>query len=303
MATNNCSACSDLREVAPELFVNGLTEDMITSLQNNTGLVTSNDNDDCDDLNNMDDCLIGNMASEIDSYEVCDWKTYMKRFVPNVWTVIKGIIAALCGLWTKVDDVSDTQADMCKLLDQIANPTLLPYGILPLATTTTAQARRCGTATDKVVKMPDDGTLNEYTKSGQNIGIGYASMTITGCSSGKQEMLEWIAPNHYYYKLASGAESGDILWKITKTEAQSTIGISDYLWNLFVQSSWTWHESALSPSRQVAWIKMTVGENGLADNELGIIFMGCSAPNSAISADQQFSSFNNASAKLYKHTL
>lgn len=301
MSTLNCSACSEIREVAPEIVVNGLTEDMVTSLQNNTGLNPSDENTDCDDLNNMADCFVGNMAAEVDAYEVCDWKTFMKNFIPNVWTTFKGIIASICGLWTKVDAMEDTQADMCALIDQIANPAVLAYGILPLADTSSAIARRCGTATNKVVQMPDDGTLNVYTKAGQNIGIAYASMTMTGCSSGRKEMLEWIAPSHYYYKLASGAVSGDILWKISKTDAQDIIGISDYLWNVFVQSSWTWHESALSPSRQIAWLKLTVGENGLGDDELGVIFMGCTAPNDAISSDQQFSALNNSSAKLYRH--
>lgn len=304
MAIQNCSACSDIRETAPELFVNGLTDDMITSLQNNTGLSTTNDNDDCDDLNNMTDCLIGNMEPEIDSYEVCDWKEYMRNFVPNVWTVLKGIVAAICGLWTRLTTVEEIQSDMCALLDQVSNPALNAYGILPLATSASAIARRCGTATSNVIMMPDDSTLNPYTKAGQNIGISYASMTIVSCSDPTaQEMLEWIAPSHYYYKLASGIESGAILWKISKTDAQSVIGISDYLWNVFVQSSWTWHESALTPSRQIAWMKLTVGENGLGDDELGIVFMGCSAPNNAISADQQIGSFNNASAKLYRHSI
>lgn len=303
MANINCEACSSLRETAPELAVYGLTDDMVTSLQNNTGLNPSDSNDDCDDLNNMNDCLVGNLEGELPAYEVCDWKDFMKKFIPNLWTTLKGIIAAICGLWANVSSLTDRQSDMCKLLDQVASPSLLPYGILPLAVTDTAKARRCGTATSHVVKRPDDGTLNPYTKDGQNIGIAYASMTITGCTSGKREMLEWIAPSHYYYKLVSGVQSGDILWKISKSEAQSVIGISDYLWDVFVKSSWTWHESALTPSKQLAWMKITVGENGLASDELGVIFMGCTAPNNAISADNEIASFNNASAKLYRHTI
>lgn len=303
MATNtNCSACSDLRETAPELAVYGFTDTMETSMQNNTGLNPSSGNDDCTDLNNMNDCLIGTLEEELPAYDVCDWKTFMSKFLPNLWTTLKGIISAICGLWTNIADINDRTTDMCKLLDQIANPVLLPYGILPLATSTTAIARRCGTATSHVSKMPDDGTLNPYTKDGQNIGIAYASMTVTGCTSGKQEMLEWIAPSHYLYKLTSGSASGDILWKISKSDAQSVIGISDYLWDIFVKSSWTWHESALN-NRQIAWMKITVGEHGLGTDELGVIFMGCTAPNNAISSDTEIASFNNSSAKMYRHTI
>lgn len=103
MANNNCSACEDLRQDAPSLIVNGIDDTMVTSLMNNTGLNPSSGNKDCEDLNNMNDCLVGNMESEVELYEVCDWKTFMKSFIPNVWTTLKGIISAVCGLWTKVE--------------------------------------------------------------------------------------------------------------------------------------------------------------------------------------------------------
>lgn len=103
MANKNCSACDDLRQDAPNFMLNGLGDTECTSLQNNTGLNPSSGNDDCTDLHNMNDCLVGNMDAEIDAYEVCDWKTYMHKFVPNVWTTLKGIICAICGLWKRVE--------------------------------------------------------------------------------------------------------------------------------------------------------------------------------------------------------
>ena len=102
MANNNCSACDDLRQSAPSFVINGIGETECASLQNNTGLNPSSGNDDCTDLNNLNDCLVGNMASEIDSYGVCDWKKFMKAFVPNVWTTLKGIICSLCGIWSRM---------------------------------------------------------------------------------------------------------------------------------------------------------------------------------------------------------
>lgn len=103
MANVSCSACEDLRQTDPNLIVNGFGDDECVSLQNNTGLVASSGHTDFEDLNDMNDCFVGNMATEIDSYDVCDWKTFMKRFIPNVWTTLKGIICAIGGLWTKVD--------------------------------------------------------------------------------------------------------------------------------------------------------------------------------------------------------
>lgn len=105
MANYNCSACDDLRNDAPNFVVNGLTDTEIASLKNNTGLNPSNNNKDCEDLNNMNDCLIGNMEEEVELYDVCDWKTYMTQFVPNIWTMFAGIIAAICGIWTNISNL------------------------------------------------------------------------------------------------------------------------------------------------------------------------------------------------------
>lgn len=99
MANYSCNSCEDLRSTSPNFVVNGITDTECTSLKNDTGLNPSSGHDDCTDLNNINDCLVGNMAEEVEAYDVCDWKTYMKKFVPNVWTTIKSIICAICGLW------------------------------------------------------------------------------------------------------------------------------------------------------------------------------------------------------------
>lgn len=99
MANFSCSACEDLRDTSANFVVNGITDTECTSLQNNTGLNPSSGHDDCTDLNNINDCLVGNMAEEVEAYDVCDWKTFMKKFIPNVWTTLKAIICAICGLW------------------------------------------------------------------------------------------------------------------------------------------------------------------------------------------------------------
>lgn len=100
MANINCEACSDLRADAPNVVVNGLTDIECASLSNNTGLNPSSGNDDCTDLNNLNDCLVGSMEEEVEAYDVCEWKPFMKKFIPNLWTTLKAIICAICGLWT-----------------------------------------------------------------------------------------------------------------------------------------------------------------------------------------------------------
>lgn len=104
MATNiNCSSCDDLRQNSPEFAMNGVTTTVSTSLKNNTGFNPSSGHKDCEDLDDANDCLVGNMSTEVKAYGVCDWKKFMKKFIPNVHTVLEGIICAICGLWTKVE--------------------------------------------------------------------------------------------------------------------------------------------------------------------------------------------------------
>lgn len=106
MAQVNCSSCSDLQDVAPNLAVTGFTDDMCTSLQNGTGLNPSAGSDNCTDLNNLNDCLIGNQEAELNMYETCDWKKFMKQFIPNLWTTLKAVICAICGVWEFIKNLN-----------------------------------------------------------------------------------------------------------------------------------------------------------------------------------------------------
>ena len=63
MADLNCTACEDIKQEVPSLVTNGLSSTMCASLKNDTGLKASSGNDDCEDLNNLNDCLVGNMSA------------------------------------------------------------------------------------------------------------------------------------------------------------------------------------------------------------------------------------------------
>lgn len=114
MATKNCAACADLQDYAPEFVLNGVTDNVCASLANDTGFNPSNDRDDCTDLSDASDCLVGNMDDEIEAYDVCDWKTYMHNLVPNVYNLFKAFSCAVCGLWTNIHSLwSKTNALDC----------------------------------------------------------------------------------------------------------------------------------------------------------------------------------------------
>lgn len=119
MANTNCEACEELRQTDPSLIVNGLGDEECASLQNDTGLVASSGNNDCEDLNNLNDCLVNNMATEVDAYDVCDWKTFMKKFTPNLWTTLKAIICAICGIWTNIHSIWTSIQNLMDLANRI----------------------------------------------------------------------------------------------------------------------------------------------------------------------------------------
>lgn len=109
----NCAACDDLRETSPEFVTLGVTENVCASLKNNTGLNPSLDvlHDNEEDLNNVADCLIGNMESEIEAYDVCDWKDFMKKLIPNIYNTIKALICSISGMWETLNCVKQIMID------------------------------------------------------------------------------------------------------------------------------------------------------------------------------------------------
>lgn len=121
MADINCEACETLRQEVPQLICNGFDDDMCTSLQNDTGLEPQNGHNDCTDLNNLNDCLVGNEEAEVDLYEVCDWKPFMKQFIPNLWTVLKAIICAICGIWTNIHNLWNKINELINKIDCVYN--------------------------------------------------------------------------------------------------------------------------------------------------------------------------------------
>ena len=120
MANVNCEACEELRQTDPNLIVNGFSNTECASLKNDTGLVASSGHDDCEDLNDLNDCLVGNLETEVEKYEVCDWRDFTKMFINNLWTTLKAMICAICGLWTNLHCL---RKSLVKLVNYLANTT------------------------------------------------------------------------------------------------------------------------------------------------------------------------------------
>lgn len=115
----DCNACNTLCDTSPEFVANGVTEKICTSLQNNTGLNPELDvlHTNCEDFEAMNDCLIGRMDKEMDSFPECGWKKFMHKFIPNVYEYLKALNCALCGLWGKAECALDSVKNLVSALD------------------------------------------------------------------------------------------------------------------------------------------------------------------------------------------
>lgn len=117
MSQIDCNACAELRETAPEFVQNGVTTRVCTSLKNDTGFNPSLTvaHTDCQDLDTANDCLIGEMDAKIEAHDVCDWKQYMHKLVPNLYEMLKAMICAMCGLWTRIHAIEHNTQTLMKI--------------------------------------------------------------------------------------------------------------------------------------------------------------------------------------------
>lgn len=102
MSKPNCDACTELREYAPTFVMNGVTNAVAKNLKNNKGVAGAKNHNNCEDLNDVVDCLIGRLGQEVESLDVCDWKDFMSRFIPNLYETLKAMVMSECGTWCKV---------------------------------------------------------------------------------------------------------------------------------------------------------------------------------------------------------
>ncbi|MDH6364644.1 hypothetical protein M2139_001631 [Enterococcus sp. PF1-24] len=106
----SCSACDALDEVVPEIWCTGITEKMCESLGDDTGLnpdlPEEELHNDCQDLNNLNDCGVGGEQDNVMGQEQCNWREYLSHIlIPNIWTMFKTIICTICGMWEAIHNL------------------------------------------------------------------------------------------------------------------------------------------------------------------------------------------------------
>ena len=220
MSQIDCSACQTIQEISPDFAQNGVTTTVATSLKNNTGFNPSAGRDDCEDLNDANDCLVGRMDGELEAFEMCNWKKFMHKFLPNLYELLKAIIAAICGIWTKAEKVDD----ICALLDATIQPPAQQYGTLK-GTTNYDASREGGRIENDLLYDPD------LTQPATNVGLYIATLRATNCE-GVCKRHVWVKPDIHFYFLANEANYGDTLWSVEHEKAVEW-GIPEGLYDLF----------------------------------------------------------------------
>jgi len=262
MSEINCSACSDLRTDAAEFVANGVTEEIADSLALNTGLNPNLSplHDNCTDLNNANDCLIGFLPKQLEAYDVCDWKDFMKKLLANQYEMLKAMIASECGLWEK-------QGDACELLSAALVPPTVTYGILP----NKGAAYQLGTANSSKVEVVSG-------QSGQDVGIGirFARLDVGACDGSGTRVYEWLEPSLFQENIKSGVSDGDVLWYCTKADFKSKCGASDYVFNQYAKT-FTWYDNLIwagASAGKFIGIMITTSPGGMGSNYLGLVYRG-----------------------------
>ena len=273
MAQYNCSACEELREDAPNLIVNGLGSTECASLKNNTGLNPSAGNDDCHDLDNLNDCLIGNMKDEIDAYDVCDWKEFMRKFIDNAWTVFKGIICAICGLWTNIANINARLKELCDLINANMSHPVMAYGTNPNISDASRIGGVIANKNGKPILTPlsRSEVSSEGAWEAQNVGFRYGQLRSTGCTSGCIR-YEWIAPSVYAYRFNPEVEPAydDMLWSIDKASVLGRMGMSQEMWNVRAENPIQW-TADWTAGRAVIALRLSVENDRLVLRYRGAI--------------------------------
>lgn len=306
MSAKSCSACNDLRSNAPEFTINGVTDEACESLAMDKGLNPDLDpqRTDCDDLHDINDCLIGNMDDEVESFDVCEWKDFMHQYIPNTYETLKAMICSDCGQW-------DMLHELCRLLGHVISPPTITYGVLPLTPYT---ERRVGAIPSKngtpaLVPIPcpydpvtDKERYDAFARN-QGAGIAYAKEEIVNCETGECEIFEWIYPNVYLFKMSANVAIGDVIWYAHKDEWQAATGWTNFLWHNFVLFTYTWSEIPVMDGTyagKYVHFQIKCNPGNMGDDYIGIVFTGTSYPSQALGVESRIDP-PTAAERLYRH--
>ncbi|WP_321383195.1 hypothetical protein [uncultured Enterococcus sp.] len=116
-----CGACDDLKSYAANFVVNGITDKECESLQKNTGLNPNLSvlHRNCEDLNDLNDCLIGYLGDKLPAVDLCNIQDFIGEFITNQMLMNKAMVCSDCGQWNKLDELEDQLGSLSDALKKI----------------------------------------------------------------------------------------------------------------------------------------------------------------------------------------
>lgn len=123
MAVTNkdiCKTCEDLQQYSPDFIANGVTDEMCSNLESNTGLMNKG-RENCTDLHNANDCLIGGIAEKATSYNPCDPNKMIEDLAKNTMHVIDMLICSDCGQWNEIKKIWDEIQKIWDAIEELQN--------------------------------------------------------------------------------------------------------------------------------------------------------------------------------------
>lgn len=212
MSDINCSACSELKQYAPDFAANGVTEAVCDSLHEDTGFNPDSGHNNEEDLHNANDCLIGNLVDTVEAYEVCDWKDFMKNFGSNLYETLKAIICGIGGMWARVDALCEQSESYLKMMN--GNLASLHAPVI-----------------SNKITCPTEGGVT-YTPSFQ-----YRIDQATACTGTTRTVVTWTWYVHAGTTVTSALAVGDTIAQWNISDIVAAIGQS--AWNKLRQSKFS----------------------------------------------------------------
>lgn len=115
-----CKTCKDLQVYSPDFVLKGVTDQMCENLKANTGLMNKG-RENCTDLHNANDCLIGGIAEKAISYNSCNPNKMIEDLAKNTMHVIDMLICSDCGQWNEIKKIWDEIQKIWDAIEELQN--------------------------------------------------------------------------------------------------------------------------------------------------------------------------------------
>lgn len=97
-----CSACDSLKATSSNFIQKGVTDTICANLKANQGFENKGHNN-CTDMHDMNDCLLGGLLEKIDTVDACDTKEAIKDLEKNLISIMDVMICSDCGQWEEIE--------------------------------------------------------------------------------------------------------------------------------------------------------------------------------------------------------